>query len=36
MTTEHKNENLSVEERLKTLYKLQLIHSDIRRIRAAD
>lgn len=34
MTTEHKNENLSVEERLKTLYKLQLIHSDIRRIRA--
>ena len=34
MATEHKNENLSVEERLKTLYKLQLIHSDIRRIRA--
>ena len=34
MTTEHKNENLSVEERLKTLYKLPLIHSDIRRIRA--
>lgn len=35
MATEHKNETQrSVEERLKTLYKLQLIHSDIRRIRA--
>ena len=35
MATERKNDTLrSVEERLKTLYKLQLIHSDIRRIRA--
>ncbi len=35
MATERKNDNLkSVEDRLKTLYKLQLIHSDIRRIRA--
>ncbi|MBD5234401.1 MAG: hypothetical protein HDS65_09550 [Bacteroidales bacterium] len=35
MATEHKNDTQrSVEERLKTLYKLQLIHSDIRRIRA--
>lgn len=35
MATEHKNDAArSVEERLKTLYKLQLIHSDIRRIRA--
>lgn len=35
MATEHKNDaQRSVEDRLKTLYKLQLIHSDIRRIRA--
>lgn len=35
MVTERKPENLrSVEDRLKTLYKLQLLHSDIRRIRA--
>lgn len=35
MATERKNDTLrSVEDRLKTLYKLQLIHSDIRRIRA--
>ncbi len=35
MATEHKIETpRSVEDRLKTLYKLQLIHSDIRRIRA--
>lgn len=35
MATERKNEtSRSVEDRLKTLYKLQLLHSDIRRIRA--
>ena len=35
MATEHKIETpRSVEDRLKTLYKLQLLHSDIRRIRA--
>lgn len=35
MATEHKHETTpSVEERMKTLYKLQLLHSDIRRIRA--
>ena len=35
MATERKPETpKSVEDRLKTLYKLQLLHSDIRRIRA--
>lgn len=35
MATERKTDTLkTVEDRLKTLYKLQLIHTDIRRIRA--
>lgn len=35
MATEQKNDAIrTVEDRLKTLYKLQLIHSDIRRIKA--
>lgn len=34
MATEQKKDLRSVEDRLKTLYRLQLLHSDIRRIRA--
>lgn len=35
MATEHKSEaSRNVEDRLKTLYKLQILHSQIRRIRA--
>ena len=35
MATEHKTDAArNVEDRLKTLYKLQLLHSQIRRIRA--